>query len=283
MAEEKRNISQSYYNEDDIRNESKPFLVNCVGEVVLKKKFRTRNPGRNDYYLMYVHGGVMDAEVKGREMLLGAGDVICIPPGTPYGYNNYSCDDVIRYYWLHFTGNDCDRILSECGIPIGRAVKLGESHEAAYYFEDMFAEFRARRTNFEFSVSLKAQYLLLYIGRTLLGEIGGERVVPERSIKYIHTHIKNRITVKELAEMEYLSPSRYREVFREATGRSPMEYVTWQRIHLACELIEQGDISLARVAELCGFSDRLYFQRVFKRIMKITPGEFRRRSGGEDN
>ena len=77
--------------------------------------------------------------------------------------------------------------------------------------------------------------------------------------------------------MEFLSTSRYREVFREATGLSPLEYVLRQRIHLACELIEQGDLSLSPVSELCGFTDRLYFQRVFKKKMSVTPGEYRAR------
>ena len=75
--------------------------------------------------------------------------------------------------------------------------------------------------------------------------------------------------------MEFLSPSRYREVFKEATGLSPLEYVLRQRIHLACELIEQGDLSISQVAELCGFTDRLYFQRFFKKHTGVTPAQYR--------
>ena len=176
---------------------------------------------------------------------------------------------------MHFTGSDCERILSECGVPVGEVAELGGSHEAAYFFEDMFSEFRNRRPNFDFSVTLKAQYLLLYVGRNISGEGRGGSSPVERSIKYIHTHIKQKITVKQLADMEFLSPSRYREVFREVMGVSPTEYILGQRIHLACELIEQGDISLDGVAELCGFSDRLYFQRVFKKKTSVTPGKYR--------
>ncbi|MBR2460791.1 MAG: AraC family transcriptional regulator [Clostridia bacterium] len=277
MSEEKRNKSQSYYIEDNSRNESIPFQLNCVGEVVLKKKFKSINAqGRNDYYLMYIRGGELEATVGGEDCVLREGDVICIRPGTPYTYNNYACSRVIRYYWMHFTGGECERVLNECGVPVGRCIALGNSHETAFYFEDLFTEFGIRRTNLFFSAALKAQYLLLYIGRTVVRENDRDSVRLERSIRYIHTHIKQPLTVKQLADMEYLSQSRYRELFRAVTGHSPIEYITWQRVHLACELIEQGDMSLASVAETCGFADRMYFQRVFKRVMKMTPGQFKR-------
>lgn len=280
MDNERRNASQSYYvdNDDNVKRENVPFSLNCVGEIYLSKQFRTHMPyGRNDYYLMYMEEGSLNMEISGSSTVFSAGRVICMRPNTPYSYENADLSTPIRYYWMHFTGNDCERILSECGLATNRVMELGKSHETDYYFEDMFSEFRKRRPNFDFAVSLKAQYLLLYIGRTLRGEDGGDTSPIERSIKYIHTNIKQTISVKALADMEFLSPSRYREVFRAVTGLSPIEYISRQRIHLACELIEQGDIPLSNVAELCGFSDRLYFQRAFKKRTSLTPGEYRKR------
>ena len=276
MEKERRNASQSYYIDDDIQKETVPFSVNCAGEIYLSKGFRTYMPrGRNDYYLMYMTEGEMPIELNGENTVIRAGGVVCIRPHTPYSYGKSEQDRPIRYYWMHFTGNDCERILSECGFRAGQVSELDKSQEAAYYFEDIFSEFRKRRPSFDFSVTLKAQYLLLHIGRALNTETSADASPVERSLKFIHTNIKRSFSVKELAEMEFLSPSRYREVFREATGLSPLEYILRQRIHLACELIEQGDLSLAQVAELCGFSDRLYFQRVFKKRMNVTPGEYR--------
>ena len=276
MEASRKNASQSYYIDDDIQKENVPFSVNCVGEIYLSKGFKTYMPrGRNDYYLMYMTEGEMEIEIDGRKTLLRAGGVVCMRPHTPYSYGKSEQDSPIRYYWMHFTGSDCERILSECGLTAGRTADVGKSQETSYYFEDIFSEFRRRRPSFDFSVILKAQHVLLHIGRAL--NVGGNADASpvEKSLEFIHTNIKRSFTVKELADMEFLSPSRYREVFRKATGLSPLEYVLRQRIHLACELIEQGDLSLSQVAELCGFSDRLYFQRVFKSRMTVTPGEYR--------
>jgi len=276
MERERRNASQSYYIDDDIQNENVPFSLNYAGEIYLSKGFKTYMPnGRNDYYLMYMTEGEMRIVIDGRESLLCEGGVVCMQPHTPYSYGKSEQDKPIRYYWVHFTGNECRRVLSECGLVLGQVSEIGKSQEISYYFEDIFSEFRKRRPSFDFSVTLKAQYLLLHIGRALNTEGNTSASPIEKSLKFIHTNIKRSFSVKELADMEFLSPSRYREVFKEATGHSPLEYILRQRIHLACELIEQGDISLSQVAELCGFSDRLYFQRVFKKRMAVTPGEYR--------
>lgn len=281
MEGSRKNASQSYYIDDDIQKENVPFSINCVGEIYLSKSFKTYMPnGRNDYYLMYMTEGEMRIQIDGTEMLLRAGGVVCMRPHTPYSYGKSEENVPIRYYWMHFTGGDCERILSECGLPLGQVSELGKSQEASYYFEDIFSEFRKRRPSFEYSVTLKAQYLMLHIGRALYTDNTGRLSPVERSLKFIHTNIKRNFTVKELAEMEFLSPSRYREVFKEATGMPPLEYILRQRVHLACELIEQGDIPLSEVAELCGFTDRLYFQRVFKKRMSVTPGEYRSKLHG---
>ena len=83
------------------------------------------------------------------------------------------------------------------------------------------------------------------------------------------------MSVEELAKTEFLSPSRYRTIFKQTLGVSPIEYISKERIRLACHLIEHGDLSLSQIAEACGYSDRLYFQRVFKKYIGITPGEYK--------
>ena len=78
--------------------------------------------------------------------------------------------------------------------------------------------------------------------------------------------------------MEFLSPSRYREVFKKVTGHSPSEYITLVRLRQACDLLDEGNLSIEETAIQAGYSDRLYFQRVFKSHLGITPGEYRKKS-----
>jgi AraC family transcriptional regulator len=61
-----------------------------------------------------------------------------------------------------------------------------------------------------------------------------------------------------------------------ATGLPPHEYVITRRVERGKQLLQGGaDISLAEVAAQAGFSDQSQFSRHFKRLLGITPGQFR--------
>ena len=51
------------------------------------------------------------------------------------------------------------------------------------------------------------------------------------------------------------------------------EYLNTVRIQQACALMEQGFTSIKDIALLCGYKDPLYFSRVFKKEMKVSPRE----------
>ena len=61
-----------------------------------------------------------------------------------------------------------------------------------------------------------------------------------------------------------------------ATGLSPHQYVIARRVERARELLNaRTDLSLAEVAACAGFSDQSQFCHHFKRLVGVTPGQFR--------
>jgi AraC family transcriptional regulator len=61
-----------------------------------------------------------------------------------------------------------------------------------------------------------------------------------------------------------------------ATGLPPHEHVLGRRVERAKLLLQGGDLSLAEVAADVGFSDQSVFTHHFKRLVGVTPGQFRR-------
>lgn len=280
LSEVIRRHDQSYYAEDDKENTELPLFVNCVGEAVVRQSFATCNRrGRNDYYLMYMQNGELDVTFNGRSVTLCAGDALCLRAHTPYSYTNARNGKEIRYYWIHFSGYDCEKIALSCGLELEKACCIGLEPAAEVLFEELFAEFRNRRDNFVFAVGVRVQHIFLLLARAaeerLSGEVG-TRI--DASVRYIHTHIRHELSVQGLAEMAFLSPSRYRELFKCATGLSPMDYITELRLRRARELLAQGELSTEQVSVRCGYQDRTYFQRIFKKRMGCTPCEYRRSS-----
>ena len=79
-----------------------------------------------------------------------------------------------------------------------------------------------------------------------------------------------------MAAVAQLSPYHFARQFKAATGLPPHQYIIAHRVERAKELLQAGtDVSLAAVALHAGFSDQSQFTRHFKRLVGVTPGQFR--------
>jgi AraC family transcriptional regulator len=79
-----------------------------------------------------------------------------------------------------------------------------------------------------------------------------------------------------MAAVARLSAYHFARQFKAATGLPPHQYVIARRVERAKGLLQPGDdISLAEVALRAGFSDQSQFCQHFKRLVGVTPGQFR--------
>lgn len=92
-------------------------------------------------------------------------------------------------------------------------------------------------------------------------------------VQHIRRHLDSRLTPAELAALCHMSVPHFRRMFRQHTGRSPMEFVMAERISGAKALLVRG-ASIKQAAQEMGFSDQFYFMRVFKKIAGQTAGKF---------
>lgn len=94
-------------------------------------------------------------------------------------------------------------------------------------------------------------------------------------IKIGITYLQNNFTIdfpiSRLAEMCCLSVGRFRRIFSECMGTTPVEYRNRLRIQKAVTLIKTGQYTVSETAELVGISDIKYFSRLFKRYIGVTP------------
>jgi AraC family transcriptional regulator len=79
-----------------------------------------------------------------------------------------------------------------------------------------------------------------------------------------------------MAAVVGLNPYHFARQLKGATGLPPHQYVIDRRVERARLLLHAGtDLSLAEVALRAGFSDQSQFSRHFKRLVGVTPGQFR--------
>ena len=113
-----------------------------------------------------------------------------------------------------------------------------------------------------------------------ISPIGEEHRAVTRAKEYIETFYSDNITLEDLANTAYLSPFHLARVFHEETGLPPHAYLTQVRITKAKALLAQG-WSISEVAYELGFVDQSHFHRRFKRIVGMTPGQYRKNINGK--
>ncbi|MBR4221360.1 MAG: PocR ligand-binding domain-containing protein [Victivallales bacterium] len=96
--------------------------------------------------------------------------------------------------------------------------------------------------------------------------------------KYIQNHYAQSITIDGLAHVVCMSKSNFIHRFSEQVGYSPLVYLNRYRISQACEMLQKSKMTIAQIAEACGFSNITHFNRLFKRYMGETPMEYRNKT-----
>ena len=96
-------------------------------------------------------------------------------------------------------------------------------------------------------------------------------------LDYINKNYIHRITLSSISEHVSLSPSYLCRIFKAEVGISITSYLNNLRIRKAAELIRQKDMPLKEISSLVGIDDQLYFSRLFKKCMGMSPSEYGKR------
>lgn len=99
-----------------------------------------------------------------------------------------------------------------------------------------------------------------------------------RALAFIDDHYTEPFSVKDLADLEGMSRSRFGRTFRALRGVSLRDYVRMLRLERAQELLLSGR-SMTEIALEVGFYDLPHFDKAFRKRFGIAPTEFQRRKG----
>ena len=99
----------------------------------------------------------------------------------------------------------------------------------------------------------------------------------ENAVRYIGEHYKEDLTGKTVAANLGISESYLGKLFRQYMGYSFLEYLTMHRVYVALDLLSQTDLKTYQIAEMVGYRDARHFSDVFKKLVGVTPTQYRNR------
>lgn len=92
---------------------------------------------------------------------------------------------------------------------------------------------------------------------------------------HIAANLERPIGTDELCRVTFVSKSKLLRLFKQAEGMTPQEYARELRMERACQLLEEGNATMAQVASSLGFVRQGSFSEAFKRRYGVSPNDYR--------
>ena len=275
-------IPQFFYmdlNSDIIKaNPNLDLYVDCTGTTVQKEDFTYHQPaGITDYHMLFLCSGELELKIEKRSYMIKSGQLIIISPNTPYFYASTNRSRP-EYIWVNFTGYKVSQLLDSAHLPVNQPYSITYPDRIYDAFESFFDEFRYRPELYKVAVPYKFVRILVLFGRA-------KEDIPRKetgsflnhALLYINVHYPKNITTELLAKEENMSCAHFRRLFRKKTGMTPTQYITLLRLKHAERMLAETKLNVKEIAHKVGFSDQLYFSKVFSKHFGVSPSEFRNR------
>ena len=94
---------------------------------------------------------------------------------------------------------------------------------------------------------------------------------------WLRDHFTVARPVEEMVQRSGLAERTFKRRFKKATGHSPVTYVQQLRVEEAKRRLERTHEPIDKISWAVGYEDPAFFRRLFKRIVRVTPGTYRRR------
>lgn len=92
---------------------------------------------------------------------------------------------------------------------------------------------------------------------------------------YIQEHYREEIVLEDVAEHVFLSKSYLCALFRENMNMTIHEYLTRVRVEKSIELMKNREWNIGEIGRQCGFASQSHYTRVFRKLIGVTPGQYR--------
>jgi AraC-like DNA-binding protein len=241
--------------------------------------FMKRAAGIDQAVFIYCVKGSGWCEMAGTRHAVNRGELLVVPPKVAHAYGA-DTNHPWTIFWMHVTGENAPLLLTELGANETRPVLyIGENPESLGLFDELLdlVEHGYATSRLLYASQVLAHLVGLMIWdrhRNWRGNLDASQKVAQ-SIAHMKQHLDQRATAASLAALANLSESHYRALFKRQTGYAPMDYFIRLRMHQACQLLDTSDLNVKEIAMAVGYVDPLYFSRVFKAVIELSPSQYR--------
>ena len=258
----------------------------------LEKAYEAKKPHTHEYFqIYYIANSSLSHFIENKSSKLHQGDMFIIPPGVMH---YISPEDDTVFYSFSFMpdffseANQNNKLvnlflrnlLTEKEILPKVSVDSKDIFYIESIMERMLDEFNRKDFGFYEIIHSYAVLLLAVLARnyfeknTLPKYFENNKHFVMHCVEYIENNFTENISLNEISKRSAMSKNSFCELFRKLTGHSFNNYLNICRIKKATEYIKDG-YKITAIYGLCGYNDFSTFYRNFKKIMGVSPKEFK--------
>ena len=263
------------------------FARNCllhlqeVGHLQATRPHTSHREGLRSYLFFIVEQGAGEVSYQESVYKLRRGDCVFLDCQKPYSHTS-SADALWSLRWAHFSGPTMsgiyEKYVERGGDPVFHSDDI-DSYSSL--LADLQTTAAAEDYIRDMRINEKITALLTCImAESWHPESSKRAAVKKKSLQHVKTyleeHYQERITLDQLAEQFYINKFYLTRVFKEQFGTTILAYLDHVRITHAKHLLRFSDKTTEEIGRAVGIEEPGYFNRVFKKVEGVTPGEYRK-------
>jgi AraC-like DNA-binding protein len=257
---------------------SQDLFIHGVGFYPKAQGHKMTRTQHDDNLLLYCSGGAGLVKVGQQEQRVGKGDLVVLPQGLAHHYQADG-NDPWSLYWVHFGGQHAGAFLDHLALPEHTWVVPVGLHPKLLADFDALLSVRATgyRMNAFIHSSQVLKQCLTYLALLITNRVrqSGHYLDLAAIQAYMEAHLQGEVDLDALAELARLSKFHFSKRYKALTGYSPIQHFIHLKMERACYLLDVSEQSVADVAQALGYDDAHYFSRLFRKVMGVSPREYR--------
>lgn len=233
---------------------------------------------RKGYLIHYVLKGTGIYKARGKLFRLQEGDAFLICPDELI-YYEADQNTPWTYTWIGMQGIKIKGYLERTSLFDSLVVSFGQDEQLRRCHEKMSEADKLTQNRDLIMNSILYEYLFLLAQKFPNVQTAICQKKPsyaEDALQYIEDHYCDPITIQDIADHLGINRSYLHRLFKSFTSVSIQSYLLDYRIKQACILLKNTDLSIRVIAHSVSFIDPLYFSRLFRQKMGVSPSEYRK-------
>lgn len=281
-----------------------PYLIVGGKSLYRTGDIHLRRIMEQTFDLIFVTSGTLYMEEDNHKYIVKEGQFMILPPKRLHkGYK--CCSEPTNFFWLHFytTGNFyyADKPVYDknhkqkanyqftkepfhISLPQYGHLNLEQQSQMAECMNSIVQvkidKKRPKKDFYSSTISqLKSQQLFFSILSLLCdANIPDDKDIAKNIYDYFNLFYKEPFDLKKLATEYAFHPTHIIRCVKKKYGTSPLQLLLNIRINKAKTMLAETNNTITKIAFEVGFEDNAYFTKQFKKIVQLTPTQYRMQS-----